>query len=51
MATDTASRPTDRAREVMATVDADEYVIADISEDEAWVAMEVCDAPALKAWR
>jgi hypothetical protein len=46
----TAPRPTDGG-EVMASVDADEYVIADISEDEAWVSMCVQDAPDVRDWR
>jgi hypothetical protein len=53
-----ASGPNDRLRddsEVVGAVDGDgtdqEYVIADISEDEAWLSMEVDDAPALPAWR
>jgi len=57
MATD-ASRPHNgRANdgEVMSTVDGDgarqEYVIADISEDDAWLSMCVDDAPTLPAWR
>ena len=56
MATDT-SGPDDPAdeREVMGTVDGDggsqEYVIADISEDGAWLSVHVDDAPALPAWR
>lgn len=39
--------------EVMASVDGDEgdYVIADITEDEAWLSMHADDAPALPAWR
>lgn len=37
--------------EVMASVDADELVIADISEDDAWLAIGAGDAPALRAWR
>ncbi|WP_449271871.1 DUF7556 family protein [Halostella pelagica] len=43
------------AGEVMSTVDGDgnrqEYVIADISEDDAWLSMCVDDAPTLPAWR
>ncbi|MFP8954650.1 hypothetical protein ACLI4Z_17035 [Natrialbaceae archaeon A-arb3/5] len=29
----------------------DEYVIADISADGAWLSMEADDAPTLPAWR
>ena len=29
----------------------DEYVIADISADEAWLSMEADAAPTLRAWR
>lgn len=32
-------------------VSGDEYVIADISTDDAWLSMEAEDAPALSAWR
>ena len=51
MATETATTASDRTRDVMASVDADDYVIADISEDDAWIRMGVSDAPALKCWR
>lgn len=57
MSTD-ASGPRDRLRdggEVVGAVDGDgtdqEYVIADISEDEAWLSVQVDDAPTLPAWR
>ncbi|WP_290815594.1 hypothetical protein [Halovivax sp.] len=40
---------------VVASIDphdaGDEYVIADISTDDAWLAMEANAAPALSAWR
>ncbi|WP_162991443.1 DUF7556 family protein [Halostella salina] len=46
--------PADDA-EVMGAVDGDgssqEYVIADISEDGAWLSVHVDDAPTLPAWR
>lgn len=29
----------------------DEYVIADISADDAWLSMSADDAPTLPAWR
>ncbi|WP_201294009.1 DUF7556 family protein [Natronorubrum halalkaliphilum] len=29
----------------------EEYVIADISADGAWLSMEAADAPTLPAWR
>ena len=29
----------------------DEYVIADISADGAWLSMQATDAPTLQAWR
>ena len=44
-----AATPDDDA--VMGSVDADEYVIADISEDDAWVSIGVHDAPQLRSWR
>ena len=57
MSTD-ASGPNDRLRddgEIVGAVDGDgtdqEYVIADISEDEAWLSVQVDDAPTLPAWR
>lgn len=41
--------------EVVASVDdagsGREYVIADITEDGAWVAIDASDAPTLPAWR
>ena len=41
--------------EVIASVDGDgsrqEFVLADISEDEAWLSMNADDAPTLPAWR
>ena len=40
---------------VVAAIDSDgtedEYVIADISTDDAWLSMGAEDAPALTAWR
>ena len=51
MATRTATNQSDSACDVMASVDANDYVIADISEDDAWIAMGVTDAPALRMWR
>lgn len=45
--------PTDH--EVMASVDAEgdcqEYVIADVTEDGAWLAMAVDEAPTVHDWR
>jgi hypothetical protein len=39
----------------MASVDAEgdcrEYVIADVSEDGAWLSMDVDDAPSIRDWR
>jgi hypothetical protein len=41
--------------EVVSAVDGDgqarEYVIADISEDGAWLSMDADDAPTLPSWR
>lgn len=57
MATDASGPQNGSANdgEVMSTVDGDgnrqEYVIADISEDDAWLSMLVNDAPTLPAWR
>lgn len=40
---------------IVASIDEDptgeEYVIADISEDGAWLSMSATDAPTLPAWR
>ncbi|MFC6827067.1 MULTISPECIES: DUF7556 family protein [Halopelagius] len=40
--------------EVMASVDSSpsrsEFIIADISRDEAWISMRVEDAPSLPEW-
>ena len=33
------------------TTASDEYVIADISADGAWLSMQAEDAPTLPAWR
>ncbi|WP_254521850.1 DUF7556 family protein [Natrinema caseinilyticum] len=33
------------------TAASDEYVIADISADGAWLSMQADDAPTLPAWR
>lgn len=42
----------DRTTEVMASVDEDgRYVIADISEDGAWLSVADEEAAPLKAWR
>lgn len=49
MATDIGSRPIEQ--DVLASVDEDQYLIADISEDGAWLSMEVRDAPQLRSWR
>lgn len=46
---------TQEGHTVVASVDdagaAREYVIADITEDGAWLSMDVSDAPTLPAWR
>lgn len=43
------------AETVVASIDpdttGDEYVIADISTDDAWLSMSADAAPALSAWR
>ncbi|WP_438266710.1 DUF7556 family protein [Haloarchaeobius amylolyticus] len=48
------SGPTDE-RDVVASVDGDgsskEYVIADITDDGAWLSMRAEDAPDLPDWR
>lgn len=40
---------------IVSTVDGEgpesEYVIADITADEAWIAMDAEDAPELTSWR
>lgn len=49
--------PGDGDAEVMAAVDADadggrtEFVIADVSREEAWLAADRADAPVLREWR
>jgi hypothetical protein len=54
MAADAPTPDGDR-REVVAALDAadgtESYVIADISDDEAWVSIRATDAPTLRAWR
>jgi hypothetical protein len=41
--------------EVVGAVDSadgtESYVIADITDDEAWVSISAADAPTLRAWR
>lgn len=48
----TPGRPTGS---VMASVDGDNeeerLIIADVSRDEAWVAMPIAEAPGLSRWR
>lgn len=43
------------AGEVMASVDSSarypEFVIADISREDAWLSIEEADAPVLEEWR
>jgi len=43
------------ASEIVGSVDGEgddeQYVIADITADGAWLSMEVDDAPTLPAWR
>jgi len=54
MAADAPTPDGDRG-EVVAALDAadgtESYVIADISDDEAWVSIRATDAPTLRAWR
>jgi len=49
-----ASGP-DGDTEVVGAVDSadgtESYVIADITDDEAWVSISAADAPTLRAWR
>jgi hypothetical protein len=49
------SSPPSDDHEVVGSVDGDgpsrEYVIADITEDGAWLAVDVEDARTLPAWR
>ena len=51
MATETSTHGSWDDHDVMASVDQDRYVIADVSEDGAWLAMGAADAPTLVAWR
>jgi hypothetical protein len=50
-----ASGSTDDAGTVVAAVDSadgiESYVIADITDDEAWMSIHTDDAPALRSWR
>jgi hypothetical protein len=54
MASDGAASCDGTTAEVMASVDSTDegatYVIADVTCDDAWVAMPVSDAPALPEW-
>lgn len=52
----TPAAPGDGNGEVMAAVDPDsdadpEFVIADVSREDAWVAVDRADAPVLREWR
>lgn len=53
MATNPHAMPSDET--IVGSIDSaagsDEYVIADISADGAWLSMEADDAPTLPAWR
>lgn len=37
--------------EVMAAVDSDQFVIADVCRDEAWLTMPVSEAVTLQEWQ
>lgn len=55
METDPLTPTTRPAETVVASIDpdasGDEYVIADISTDDAWLSMSADAAPALSTWR
>lgn len=55
MVTDPLTHTTESAETVVASIDpdssGDEYVIADISTDDAWLSMSAETAPALRTWR
>lgn len=47
----TASSHDDGTGEIMGSIDAEEYVIADVSTDDAWVSIRVAEAPDIRDWR
>ena len=55
MVVDPSGHTRNAAETVVGSIDpddgGDEYVIADISADGAWLSMQADDAPALPAWR
>ncbi|MCU4753579.1 hypothetical protein OB919_16570 [Halobacteria archaeon AArc-curdl1] len=55
MVTDHTRQSTVSSETVLSSIDSDgrrdEYVIADISADGAWLSMGADDAPTLTAWR
>jgi|AntDeeMetagen285_2_1112576.scaffolds.fasta_scaffold20465_1 hypothetical protein len=55
MSTSGYSEMSTDTREIVGTIDDDghggEYVIADITRDGAWVAMDVADAAELSDWQ
>lgn len=52
---DAALSPHGSGSSVMASIDGDReaerLIIADVSRDEAWIAMPMQDAPSLSRWR
>lgn len=51
MAPDTAATSEFQGAEVMASVDGDRLVIADLEREDAWVEMALADAAPLDEWR
>ncbi|HET7323604.1 MAG TPA: hypothetical protein VFJ06_04670 [Halococcus sp.] len=56
MTADTAAAlPESAADDVMASVDDDgtteRFVIADISQDDAWISIPLCEAASLPGWQ
>jgi hypothetical protein len=55
MAPDATASSDGTAAEVMASVDSSSdgasFVIADVTRDDAWLAMPVAEAPALPEWQ
>lgn len=52
---DSALTPAGDTETIMASIDGDseaeQLIIADVSRDEAWIAMPMAEAPALSHWR
>jgi hypothetical protein len=51
MATDATAAVDAQESEVMASVDSSNFVIADVTRDDAWMSVSLDEAASLPAWR